>query len=103
MKLWDFGSGGIHYPLPVMEENAEPVFNGYIKGGCLPSHISGQTWNKLSPDNFGNVTKEHEKIVTRQFWKCDKGTRENCHQTIFECGKPAENILRIFSRCNGGV
>jgi len=48
-------------------------------------------------DNFGNVTKEHEKMVVRQFSNterlqkifyrifsnCDKGTRENNHQIIF--------------------
>jgi hypothetical protein len=35
MKLWNIGSGEIHYPSPVMEENAEPVFDRFVNGGFL--------------------------------------------------------------------
>jgi hypothetical protein len=34
-------------------------------------------------------------LKKKQFWKCDKGTQENCHQTIFKMRNACKKIFLL--------
>ena len=48
-------------------DTAETVFHGYRNGGVCRVQRTGQARRKYSTEYFRDVTKEHEKIVIRQF------------------------------------
>jgi len=58
-----------HYQRTMMNR----FFNRYRKGGCLPWLIDRADSKKIvKKDNFGNVIKEHKKIVIRQFSNAER-------------------------------
>jgi len=84
------------YPIPGFVGYHSRAVRWDISEGRPAENIRTQCYDvqqrntrKGSSDCFRDVTVEHEKMVIRLFLRCDGGTRENGHQTVFECPETA--------------
>jgi hypothetical protein len=66
-----------------MDIHVDMVFHGY-RGRMSPTSQGWLTRKNGLQTILLSVTKEHVKIIIRLFSKCDKGTRKDGFETVFE-------------------